>query len=63
MMYGGKSQSFCGHYTSLALKTFVLVMTIFPEKQTLAQAELDRVVGPSRLPNMEDQVSLPVSLK
>jgi hypothetical protein len=41
----------------------VLVMTIFPEKQTLAQAELDRVVGPSRLPNMEDQVSLPVSLK
>jgi cytochrome P450 len=37
----------------------VLTMTIFPEKQAIAQAELDRVVGPSRLPNMEDRASLP----
>ena len=34
-------------------------MTMFPEKQAIAQAELDHVVGPSRLPNMEDRASLP----
>ena len=34
-------------------------MTLFPEKQTLAQDELDRVVGPSRLPAMGDRASLP----
>ena len=45
--------------TSVLLKTFVLAMTLFPDKQTLAQDELDRVVGPSRLPSMEDRSSLP----
>jgi cytochrome P450 len=34
-------------------------MTVFPEKQAIAQAELDRIVGPSRLPNIEDRASLP----
>ena len=43
----------------MLLKAFVLAMTLFPEKQALAQDELDRIVGPSRLPVMEDRASLP----
>jgi cytochrome P450 len=41
------------------MNTFILAMTLFPDKQALARAELDRVIGPSRLPNMEDRASLP----
>ncbi len=33
-------------------------MAMFPEVQTKAQAELDLVVGPSRLPEMSDRDSL-----
>jgi hypothetical protein len=45
--------------TYAAMNTFVLAMTLFPNKQTIAQDELDRVVGHSRLPTMEDRASLP----
>ena len=34
-------------------------MTSFPEKQDIAQAELDHVIGTSRLPTMDDRASLP----
>ncbi len=34
-------------------------MTLFPEVQKKAQAELDAVVGQSRLPQFEDRHSLP----
>ena len=34
-------------------------MLLFPEKQRLAQAELDRVVGSDRLPEFSDRQSLP----
>ena len=34
-------------------------MTIHPEAQKKAQAELDAVVGPDRLPTFEDRESLP----
>ena len=34
-------------------------MTMFPEAQRKAQAELDNVVGPDRLPTFEDRDSLP----
>jgi len=34
-------------------------MALFPETQSIAQAELDGVVGSSRLPTMEDRASLP----
>lgn len=32
---------------------------MFPEKQKRAQEELDRVVGPDRLPTFDDRPSLP----
>ncbi|QRW00929.1 cytochrome P450 family protein [Ceratobasidium sp. AG-Ba] len=38
---------------------FVLAMTLYPEVQARAQAEIDQVVGKSRLPEMEDRASLP----
>lgn len=41
------------------MATFMLAMTLFPNKQAIAQDELDRVVGCSRLPTMEDRASLP----
>lgn len=34
-------------------------MALFPEVQRKAQAEIDRVVGPDRLPSFQDRESLP----
>jgi len=34
-------------------------MALYPEVQKKAQAELDAVVGPNRLPDFEDRPSLP----
>ena len=45
--------------TVSALGTFFLAMVCYPEVQKKAQAELDRVVGPSRLPTHEDWAELP----
>ena len=45
--------------TYAAINMFILAMTLFPSKQAIAQAELDRVVGACRLPTMEDRPSLP----
>ena len=45
--------------TVAALETFILAMTLYPEVQRKAQAEIDRVVGNSRLPEYSDQDALP----
>lgn len=37
----------------------MLAMLLYPEAQRAAQEELDRVVGKSRLPEIEDRESLP----
>ena len=34
-------------------------MVLYPEAQKKAQAEIDAVVGPNRLPNFEDRPSMP----
>ena len=34
-------------------------MATYPEKQRLAQAELDSVIGPHRLPTFDDMPDLP----
>ncbi|KAK1226322.1 hypothetical protein PQX77_010707 [Marasmius sp. AFHP31] len=41
------------------LQSVILLMIAFPEVQKRAQAELDRVVGPHRLPTLEDFSELP----
>ncbi|KAI0335310.1 cytochrome P450 [Cubamyces sp. BRFM 1775] len=41
------------------LQTFFLAMALHPDVQRKAQVELDAVVGPMRLPEFEDQRSLP----
>lgn len=41
------------------METFILAMTQYPEVQRKAQAEIDRVVGNSRLPDYSDQDELP----
>ncbi len=38
---------------------FVAAMLLFPTAQRLAQAELDAVIGPDRLPTVSDKPSLP----
>lgn len=48
--------------TVVTLACFYLAMTLFPEAQKRAQDELDRVVGSSRLPSLEEQVLLLFSL-
>ena len=42
-----------------AIHSFYLVMTMHPEIQRKAQAEIDRVVGNDRLPTLADQPNLP----
>jgi cytochrome P450 len=42
-----------------AAHSFFLAMTLFPEAQAAAQAELDAVVGPARLPTLADRAQLP----
>ncbi|CCM05165.1 uncharacterized protein FIBRA_07374 [Fibroporia radiculosa] len=38
--------------------SFFLAMTIYPDVLKRAQAEIDQVVGPDRLPNFDDRISL-----
>ena len=45
--------------TTTAGQYFLLAMALFPEVQKRGQAELDRVVGPDRLPDFEDIKSMP----
>ncbi|CUA78508.1 O-methylsterigmatocystin oxidoreductase [Rhizoctonia solani] len=45
--------------TVASFMIFVLAMTLYPEVQRKGQEEIDRVVGPDRLPAMTDQDSLP----
>lgn len=42
-----------------AYNTFVLSMTMYPECLKRAQEEIDRVIGPGRLPCMADRPNLP----
>ncbi|KAH9847609.1 CyP450 monooxygenase [Lenzites betulinus] len=45
--------------TNAAVHAFVLAMAMYPDVQRKAQAELDSVVGPDRLPNFADRPHLP----
>ena len=36
-----------------------LAMALYPEVQKKAQAEIDAVIGPDRLPDFQDRPSLP----
>jgi cytochrome P450 len=38
------------------------MMTLHPDVQRRAQAEIDNVVGKDRLPNIEDQKTLPYTM-
>ncbi|KAL0931244.1 cytochrome p450 oxidoreductase [Colletotrichum truncatum] len=42
-----------------ALYSFFLAMTLYPDIQKKAQAEIDRVIGSERLPNLDDRENLP----
>lgn len=48
-----------GETTTQTLYAFVQAMILFPEVQAKAQAEIDRVVGPDRLPTMQDAPNMP----
>jgi cytochrome P450 len=45
--------------TVSSMACFVLAMTLYPEAQRKAQAEIDAVIGTSRLPTFADRPSLP----
>lgn len=44
--------------TSSTLYAFVQAMVLYPDVQKKAQAEIDRVVGPNRMPTMDDEPDL-----
>ena len=41
------------------MSSMFLAMTLFPGVQKKAQAEIDAIVGPDRLPTLSDRRSLP----
>jgi cytochrome P450 len=45
--------------TVSATTVFFLAMTLYPEAQEKARAEIDAVVGSDRLPTFEDRPNLP----
>ena len=45
--------------TATTLNNFVLTMLLFPDAMREGQAELDRVIGPGRLPSWDDEPNLP----
>lgn len=45
--------------TTAALSWFILAMAVYPEVQAKAKAEIDRVIGHDRLPQVSDKDSLP----
>ncbi|KAH8105243.1 cytochrome P450 [Cristinia sonorae] len=51
--YGAASDT-----TTAVTEVFVVAMAMYPDVQRKAQAELDRIVGPSRLPDFGDLESL-----
>jgi len=53
-MYSGGADT-----TVSAINSFFLAMTLYPEVQRKAQAEIDRVVGNDRFPTFADQANLP----
>jgi cytochrome P450 len=53
-MYSGGADTTVG-----TLYTFFLCMTLYPEVQKRAQAEIDSVVGTDRLPTLADRARLP----
>ena len=48
-----------GAQTVSAINTFFLAMTLHPEVQAKAVAEIESVIGTDRLPTMADRESLP----
>ncbi|QRV78649.1 cytochrome P450 family protein [Ceratobasidium sp. AG-Ba] len=45
--------------SAAATMVFILAMTLYPDVQIRAQAEIDTVIGRDRLPEMQDRGSLP----
>ena len=45
--------------TYATLQSFFIAMFLYPEVQRKAQAELDAIVGPHRLPDHSDRPNLP----
>jgi len=48
-----------GETTYTTVLTFIMAMALHPDKQRLAQAELDDRIGVERLPTIEDRSNLP----
>ncbi|TFK89221.1 cytochrome P450 [Polyporus arcularius HHB13444] len=53
------TQVYAGTSTSSILTSFVLLMVQYPETQKRAQDEIDRAIGPGRLPGLSYRSSLP----
>ncbi|GJE94425.1 cytochrome P450 [Phanerochaete sordida] len=53
-LYGAGAET-----TWSSIRNFIAVMLLHPEVQRKAQEEIDRVVGPGRLPDFSDRDSLP----
>lgn len=55
----GEGNSDASVQTANVLTVFMLAMTKHPEVFKKAQEEIDRVIGPDRLPDFDDRDSLP----
>ncbi|KAL4069081.1 cytochrome P450 [Scleroderma citrinum] len=57
--YGGGADTASEIMSVAAMHSMFLAMTLFPEVQKKAQAEIDAIVGLDRLPTLSDRQSLP----
>ncbi len=55
-LYGGGAGT-----TSMAMQSFVTAMLFYPEWQQKLEDEVDKVVGPERIPTFEDEPKLPLA--
>jgi cytochrome P450 len=54
-----KSYSIRSYQRVVVLETFMLAMVLHPDVLAKAQAELDRIIGSHRLPDLSDRDTLP----
>ncbi|KAF8958419.1 cytochrome P450 [Flammula alnicola] len=53
-MYGAGAET-----TYATVLTFIMAMALHPDRQNLAHAEIDRVIGSGRMPQLQDRNDLP----
>ncbi|RDB19701.1 hypothetical protein Hypma_013169 [Hypsizygus marmoreus] len=58
-MYGAGGETACRSLFFPNILTFMMMMALNPDRQKLAQAEINKIIGTERLPGISDRPNLP----